>query len=122
MQRNMYDLVGKELKHKKFGMCQVVDVIDLKEYKILIKILEDSTMKKVLFSSNYFEGIEDYESLVLQEYVKKEKREYKKPDLGKYRRHSLVKAIDAKELRIRVVNEESKEKNTEKNTEEKTLS
>ena len=117
MKKNLYDLVGKEVKHRKYGKCQVVEVVDLKEFKISIKVFEDSAIKKVLFSSNYFEGIDDYESLVLPEYVKKDKRVHKKPDINKYRRHPLVKSIDAKERGIRVVSEETEKKDDEDNEE-----
>ena len=92
----LQELVGHKIEHVVFGDCEVVEVISLEEGKFLGKILNDNVMKTLIFSKNYYKNIDDFESVELPTYQRRQKREYKQVDPTKFRNHPFVKAIDWK--------------------------
>lgn len=107
MKKSLNNLVGHKIEHLIFGECEVVEVTNLIEGKFIGKVMKDNSTKKLIFSRNYFKNIEDYESIDLPVFVRKEKKQYKKHDYTKYRNHPLVKSIDwkANQKRILVASE-----------------
>ena len=102
MRKGLKDLVGHTIEHKVFGNCEVLEIINEKEGKFIGKVERDNAVKKLVFSAQYFVGLDEFKTVKIE--VKKpveQKREYKKVDLSKYRNHPLVKEIDRKEAKIK---------------------
>lgn len=94
------DLIGKVINHKKYGLCTVDKVVDTKANKASCTILESSEVKVFVISTQFFSDLDDLDDdNVVKPKPLKPKREYRKPDLQKYRSNPLVKEIDRKEMR-----------------------
>ena len=96
MKKSLQDLIGHKIEHVIFGDCEVIEVVNLEEGKFLGKIVNENVIKTLIFSKNYYKNIEDYESIELPIYRKRQKRVYRQVDSTKFRNHPFVKAIDWK--------------------------
>lgn len=108
MKKRLNDLMGCTIEHKFFGSCKIVEINDVECGKITVEVLKDNVLKKVIFSSQYFNDLDDYNTI--QVTVKKPKnplRKYKEVDYRKHRNHPLVKEIERREMGYRrpVVNQ-----------------
>ena len=113
MKKNTIDnLIGCIVNHKKLGQCEVIEVTNSVEGKFVAKVLKTNEVKKFIFSTTFFDNIDDYESVYVAPIVKKEKRViYKEVNYEKNRNHPLVKEIDRREagLRLRQLEQEESE-------------
>lgn len=98
--KHIDDLIGKTINHKKYGLCTVEKVIDVKANKASCLILENNETKVFVISTQFFTDLDEIDDdNVVKPKPLKPKREYRKPDLQKYRSNPLVKEIDRKEMR-----------------------
>ncbi|QMS85416.1 hypothetical protein [Candidatus Xianfuyuplasma coldseepsis] len=98
IKRGLYDLLGKTIEHKKFGLCEVLEVVQPDEGKFIGKIVDTNETKKFVFSTQFFNNINDFETVNVKVAKKATpSRVHKKVDLDKYRNHPLVKKIDQQE-------------------------
>lgn len=98
--KQLDDLVGKTINHKKFGLCKVDKVIDFETKKVACVLESTNEVKSFIFSSQFFEGVDEYITAKVAPKVVKKAIVYKQPDYQKHRSHALVKEIDRKEMRI----------------------
>lgn len=98
IKRGLHDLLGKTIEHRKFGLCQVLEVVQPEEGKFIGKIIDTNDIKKFVFSTQFFLNIDDFETVHVKVAKKATpSRVHKKVDLDKYRNHPLVKKIDQQE-------------------------
>lgn len=97
MKKELNNLVGEIVKHKKFGRCEVVRVLNGEEGKIICKILDSGETKTLVFSKQFFMNISSYETKDILIKAKR-KQLHKEVDYKKYRNHPLIKEIDRKEF------------------------
>jgi hypothetical protein len=97
MKKDLSNLVGEIVQHKKFGSCEVIKVVNGEEGKIMCKILDSGESKTLVFSKQFFNNVSDYETKNIElKPIKKQK--HKEVNYLKYRNHPLVKEIDRKEF------------------------
>jgi hypothetical protein len=117
MKKVLNNLVGEIVKHKKFGRCEVIKVINGDEGKIMCKILESGDTKTLVFSKQFFNTVSDYKTKNVE--LKPIKKQiHKEVNYMKYRNHPLVKEIDRKEFGYKampVMVNDSDEENEEMN-------
>ncbi len=100
--RVLSDLIGHTIEHKKLGPCEVLEVTSNEECKFVGKVLATGEVKKLIFSDQFFNNVDEY--LTADVVVAKKattQRVHKKVDLDKYRNHPLVKKIDQQEAGFR---------------------
>ena len=111
--RQLLDLVGSTLEHKKFGMVEVVGVEDEASGKISCKVLATNDIKKLIFTRSFFEVIDEFNDVPFQKQkTSNQKKFHKDIDYSKYRNHPLVKDIDKREGIYLSVLREEKESHT----------
>lgn len=102
MKRNICDLLGQEITHKKFGSCEVVEIIDSASFKFKALIKETGDLKTLIFSTKFFDVEGEFESAEFADTERVKKFRPSKPvDYSKYRNHPLVKEIDRREAGLR---------------------
>lgn len=112
MKKELNNLVGEIVSHKKFGKCEVIKVINGEEGKIMCKIIESNEIKTLVFSKQFFNNVSDYETINIElKPIKKQK--HKEINYMKYRNHPLVKEIDRKEFGYKVQPVTSKDSDEE---------
>ncbi len=97
MRKGLTDLIGQKIEHKIFGECEIVEIDDISQGKFTGKVLGENTLKKFIFSSQYFNNVDEYETVQVKVKRKSTPRKYKEVDYSKYRNHPLVKEIEKKE-------------------------
>lgn len=96
--RSLQYLVGQVVDHKKLGPCEVLEVISEEEGKILCKVAGTGETKRLIFSSQFFDNVDDFVTVNVSVQKKAAAQKvHKKVDLDKYRNHPLVKKIDQQE-------------------------
>lgn len=96
--RPLSDAIGQTVTHKRLGPCLVHTIVAEQEGKIKAKVLATQEDKVLIFSKQFFEGIDDFATVDVSVKPKRPaKKVHKEVDLSKYRNHPLVKEIDAKE-------------------------
>lgn len=117
MKKDLNNLVGEIVVHKKFGKCEVTKVINGEEGKIMCRVLESGDSKTLVFSKQFFNNVSDYETKNIElKPIKKQK--HKEVDYKKYRNHPLVKEIDRREFGYKaepVMTSDSEEETEEAN-------
>lgn len=93
--RDIINLVGQVIDHKKLGLCEVLEIANKDEGKFVGKVIATGEIKKFVFSDQFFNNVEDYQTVNVKVAKKVEpSRVHKKVDMDKYRNHPLVKKID----------------------------
>lgn len=96
--RDLSNLLGQEIEHKKLGLCEVLEVVNIDEGKFVGKVVATGEVKKLIFSNQFFNNVDDYLTVNVKVAKKVEPSPvHKKVDLDKYRNHPLVKKIDQQE-------------------------
>lgn len=102
--RDIVEVEGSTLTHKKLGLCEVLKVIDYKEGTLSCKVLETGLTKTLIFDSKYFENVSDFQTVKLNIVNKPSKNKvHKEVNYKKYRDHPFVKEIDRREAGIKFV-------------------
>ncbi len=98
MKRPLHEAVGMTVNHKRLGPCYIEEVVNEEEGKVKTIILNNNEEKVLIFSPQFFDGIDDFKTVEIKLPVQKPKKKvHKRVDLRKYRNHPLVKEIEAKE-------------------------
>jgi|GEM_PF-1294237 hypothetical protein len=98
MKRPLHEAVGMTVHHKRLGPCYIREVVNKEEGKVKTIILNNNEEKVLIFSPQFFDGIDDFETVEVKVRIQKPKKKvHKRVDLSKYRNHPLVKEIEAKE-------------------------
>lgn len=96
--KSINDLFGSEVEHKSLGLIEVVEVTDEEYGKFVGRLKLTGEVKKFILNTRFFNNVEEYQTKEIKISKKIDKtRVYKKVDLDKYRKHPLVKEIEAKE-------------------------
>lgn len=95
--KTIKELLGKEVEHKSLGLIEVIEVTDDLEGKFVGRLKLTGEVKKFILSQRFFNNVDDFQTKEIKVTKKHTKRTYKKVDLNKYRKHPLVKEIEAKE-------------------------
>lgn len=96
--RPVREALGQTVAHKRLGPCVIDSIVAEQEGKIKVKVLSSNEEKILLFSSQFFDGIDDFETVQIPVKPKRPKKNiHRQVDMSKYRNHPLVKEIDAKE-------------------------
>ena len=96
MKKRINDLVGEIVKHKKFGRCEVLKIVNDDQGKIVCKVIETGEIKTLVFCKQFFDEVSKFETKEITIKVAK-KQIHKEVDYKKYRDHPLIKEIDRKE-------------------------
>jgi len=100
--RDLTNLLGQEIDHKKLGLCEVLEITNKDEGKFVGRVTSTGEVKKFVFSNQFFNNVEEYMTVNVKVAKKVEpSRVHKKVDLDKYRNHPLVKKIDQQEAGYR---------------------
>lgn len=100
--RDLSNLVGQVIEHKKLGPCEVLEIVSKDEGKFIGRVVATEEVKKLIFSSQFFNNVDEYLTVNVKVAKKVEpSRVHKKVDLDKYRNHPLVKKIDQQEAGYR---------------------
>jgi hypothetical protein len=98
MKKPLKEAVGKTFNHKRLGKCLIDSVVNEVEGKIKIIVTETKEEKILIFAPQFFDGIDEYQTVNVSVKPKKVQKKVHRPvNLDKYRNHPLVKEIDAKE-------------------------
>ena len=96
--KSIQDLFGSQIEHKTLGLVEVIEITDETQGKFVGRLVLTGEVKKFILNTRFFNGVENYQTKEIKIAKKIDKtRVYKKVDLDKYRKHPLVKEIDAKE-------------------------
>lgn len=96
--RPVSEAIGQTVAHKRLGPCLVHSIVAEQEGKVKVKVLDSNEEKVLIFSPQFFEDIEDYDTVQVAIKPKRpKKRVHREVDMKKYRNHPLVKEIEAKE-------------------------
>jgi len=96
--RPLVEAIGQTVTHKRLGPCLVHTIVAEPEGKVRVKVIASNEDKVVIFSPQFFEGVEEFQTVDVAVKPKRpQKKVHKEVDLSKYRNHPLVKEIDAKE-------------------------
>jgi len=96
--RPLSEAIGQTVTHKRLGPCIVDMIVAEQEGKVRVKVLDSNEDKVLIFSSQFFEGVDEFETVdVAVKSKRPQKKVHREVDLSKYRNHPLVKEIDAKE-------------------------
>lgn len=96
--KSIKDLFGLEVEHKSLGLIEVVEITDEECGKFVGRLKLTGEVKKFILSTRFFNNVQEYQTKEIKIAKKIDKtRVYKKVDLDKYRKHPLVKEIEAKE-------------------------
>jgi hypothetical protein len=96
--RPLSDAIGLTVTHKRLGPCRIDAIVAEPDYKVKVNILSSNEEKVVIFSPQFFEGIDDFEAVdVAVKPRRPKKKVHRLVDMNKYRNHPLVKEIEAKE-------------------------
>jgi len=100
--KGLNELIGVVLEHKTLGPCEVVEVHNAAEGKFTGKVVATGEMKRLVFASQFFLNVDEYDTVEVKVQKKNnQQRVHKKVDLDKYRNHPLVKQIDKQEAGYR---------------------